>query len=60
MAVKESENQGQEHENSTQPDGSFGENIGRLGAKDRIGEVPAEGGTQSLRTGFLHEDKQGE
>ncbi len=60
MAVEDSKDESQSHENSTEPDGAFGEDIGGLGAKDRVGKVASKSGAETLRARFLHEDKEGE
>jgi hypothetical protein len=60
VAVQEAKNQSQDHEDSSQPDRSFGENIGGLGSKDRVGKVSSKGSPETFGTGLLHKDKEGQ
>jgi len=60
MTVEKAKNESQGHKDPTQPDGSFGENIGRLGSKDRVGKVSSKGSAETFGTGLLHEDKEGQ
>jgi hypothetical protein len=60
MTVEKAENESQGHKDPTQPDGSFGENIGCLSAKNRVGKVSAKGSTEAFGSGLLHEDKEGQ
>jgi hypothetical protein len=60
MTVEQAENESQGHKDATQPDGSFGENIGCLSAKNRVGKVSAKGSTEAFGSGLLHEDKEGQ
>ena len=60
MTVEKAENESQDHKDPTQPDGSFCQNIGRLGSKDRVGKVSSKGSAETFGTGLLHEDKEGQ
>ena len=60
MAVQETKEEGQGHEDDSKPDCSFGQNIRSLRSENGIGEAPAKGGAQSFRAGLLHKDKQGQ
>ena len=60
MAVEESKEEGQGHEDDSKPDCSLGQNIGSLRSENRIGEATPKSGAQTFGTGLLHEDKQGQ
>jgi len=60
VTVEQGQHQGEGHEDSAQPNGALGEDIGSLSAEDGIGEVSAKRGSQPLGAGFLHENQQGQ
>jgi len=60
VAVEDSKNESQGHKNTSQPDGSFGEDIRGLGSKDRVGKVASKSGAETFRARFLHENEEGE
>ena len=60
VAIEDTQNKGESHKDSAQPDGSFGEDIGGLSPENRIGEVATKGGAETFRAWLLHKDKEGE
>ena len=60
VAIEDTQNEGDGHKDSAEPDGSFGEDVGGLSAENRIGEVATKGGAETFRAWLLHKDKEGE
>lgn len=58
MRVKNRERKSQEKENSSEPAGDLGEDIGRLRAEDVLRYTAAESGAQAFAFWPLHQDHE--
>jgi hypothetical protein len=58
VRIENREGKSQEEENRGQPAGNFGEDVGRLGAENILGDAAAKGCAEAFALWALHQDDE--
>jgi len=58
VRIEDREGKSQEEENRGQPAGDFGEDVGRLGAENILGDAAAKGCAEAFAFWALHQDDE--